>query len=87
MNSLPKVIEGRPWVSLMVIVAVCFYPAIQMHVAEWKDSVDASATTVFQPELVIDAWWNSARTLALALYAYMTRSGTAGKEGGDEAGS
>lgn len=74
-TAIPAAVENRPWLALAVIVGVCAYPAAQVTIAEWKDAVDASKTTQWQPELVIDAWFNAGRTFALAIYAYLTRSG------------
>lgn len=73
---IPEIIEGSPIKALLVMFVVCAYPAIQVHIAEWRDSIDASASTAWQPELVLDAWFDGLRTFGLALYAYWTRSGT-----------
>lgn len=42
-------------VKLLAIAAAIISP-IQLTIAELKDKYDESATTVFQPDLVISAW-------------------------------
>ncbi len=67
-------ISARPWLALIALVGALIFPALNLTVAEWKDAVDSSATTVFQPELVIDAWFKSATQLAIAIFAYVNRN-------------
>lgn len=75
MKPLLHAVEARPLIALLGIIGVCAYPAIQLTVAEWKDAVDASATSMWQPELVIEAWFNAGTKLAIAVYAYLNRNG------------
>lgn len=76
MKMIPQAIENKPWISFAIILGVCFASAFNITIAEWKDAVDPSVTTAWQPELVIDAWSDGIRTFGLAMYAYWTRSGT-----------
>lgn len=74
---LPTAVENKPWLAFAIIVGVCFGSAVNITFAEWRDSIDSSTSTAWQPELVLDAWVDGLRTFALAIYAYLTRSGTA----------
>lgn len=78
--AIPKAIENRPWIALAIIIVVSFASAFNVTIAEYRDQIDDLLTTKWQPELVLDAWSSGLRTFALAIYAYMTRSGTADRE-------
>ena len=73
-TAIPAAVENRPWLFLLLTIGICFAPAFNVSVAEWQDAVDASATTAFQPELLIDAWADGFRTFCLAIFAYLTRA-------------
>ncbi len=79
-NALPDAVESKPWLAFAIIIGVCFGSALNITLAEWRDTIDASTTTAWQPELVFDAWVDGGRTFALAIYAYLTRSGAKAKQ-------
>ena len=74
MKTAVLAISSRPYLALLAIVGVCVFPAANMTVAEWKDAVDASATTAWQPELVIDAWFDCATKLAIGIFSFLNRN-------------
>lgn len=82
-NLLPKAIENSPWTALALLAGVSCAPAINLTFEEWKDTADSVKSTVWNGELVIDAWKCSLSTVALGIYGYLTRSGAKEKEAED----
>lgn len=78
-QAIPQAVENSPWLSFGIILCVCFGSAFNVTFAEWRDAIDSSDTTMWQPELVMDSWVDGVRTFALAIYAYLTRSGAKAK--------
>lgn len=53
---------------------VAIAPAWNLTRNEIRDAVDASAVTLFEPELLVDSWGNTVTTIALGVYAFFTRN-------------
>lgn len=73
LTSIGKATIRKPKLALIALIATVCYPAINLTIAEWKDAVDSSTTSVWQPELVIDAWFNALTTTAVAVFSFISR--------------
>lgn len=69
-----KAISRKPLLAFLALAGALCFPSINLTIEEWKDAVDGKETTSFQPELVIDTWFNSLTQLSIALYAYANRN-------------
>lgn len=58
--------------AALTVIAPSIAPAWNITIAEIADRYDASATTVFQPELVIKAWGDVISNMGILLVAILT---------------
>jgi hypothetical protein len=60
--------------AILLIVGTAIAPAWNITIAELSDATDASATTMFQPELIIQSWGGAIADIAIGVLLYLTRN-------------
>lgn len=60
--------------AVLLIVGTAIGPAWNLTIAELSDATDASATTMFQPDLMIAAWGGALADVAMGVLLYFTRN-------------
>jgi hypothetical protein len=60
--------------AVLLIISASIGPAWNLTIAELADATDTSATTMFQPELLISAWGSAIAAIAGGIVIYFTRN-------------